>query len=150
MSNSHCLQRVTRSEDPLTTNPKINLNIPRTGTCIVHAVAGLYAVPRDPLCVRTREKSHLGQTQCPGNTLNRRDVTRSVLGNSHCECGFMGSTAARRSSKGGTRLAKNFHRLAPRERFAESMHQTNVFRNSTCTYVGKQSRSTSNCAVWSD
>jgi len=36
----------TRSESPLATNPKFNYTVhtKSTGTCILHAVAGLYAV----------------------------------------------------------------------------------------------------------
>jgi hypothetical protein len=145
MSDSHCLQRVTRSEDPLTTNPKINLHIPRTGTCIVHAVAGLYAVPRDPLCAYTRALSSTNTVSRKHALPARRHQICTEIPTANVVYGLdcCAAIIQRRNS-----TCENFHRLAPRERFAESMHQTNVFRNST--YVAEQSRSTSNCTVWPD
>jgi hypothetical protein len=79
-----------------------------------------------------REDNSVQETRYTGATRTSPDLCS--------EYGFMGRLLRGDHPKQELLLRKTFRRLAPREGFAESMHQTNGFWSST--YIANQSRST--------
>jgi hypothetical protein len=143
-----------RSEDPVGcgNQPQMMLNIPRTGTRIVHAVAGLEAMHTVPATCLAHEiilsqYIHIHSTRHVGTVLARRHQIPALGGKPTCKYGFMSLVTLLRAlaiinqAQGGIRVFKNWvrSRLTPNANsrrffFAESVYQTN-FRS---TYFSDQ------------